>query len=447
MDYQQTLDYLYAALPMFSRIGKAALKPDLSNTLKLTAALGDPHTKFKSIHIAGTNGKGSTSHMLAAVMQEAGYKTGLYTSPHLLDFRERIRINGVPVSKDWVVSFVAQHKELIEEIKPSFFEITVAMAFQAFAEEKVDMAIIETGLGGRLDSTNIITPILSIITNISYDHQDLLGETLPQIAAEKAGIIKHKVPVLIGELQAETERVFFEHAIRQQTTLYYAEAMWDLVRVKQDAKHQHFKAIHRARREIQKLSTDLLGSYQRHNIRTVLAAAEVLDASQGIDIPLQVITRALSHVKDLTGLHGRWDWLQQKPIIIADVAHNEAGLSEVMKQWRSVHATTKHILMGFVKDKDIHLALAQFPKDAVYYFTNAQIQRALPAAELQTLATETGLQGQVYNSVADALSAAKENMKEEDALLITGSFFIVAEALQSLGMDKPTVQLGLFARV
>ncbi len=447
MNYQETLDYLYAALPMFSRIGKAALKPDLSNTLKLTAALGDPHTKFKSIHIAGTNGKGSTSHSLAAVMQEAGYKTGLYTSPHLLDFRERIRINGVPVSQGWVVNFVQQHKELIEEIKPSFFEITVAMAFLAFAEEKVDIAIIETGLGGRLDSTNIITPILSIITNISYDHQDLLGETLPEIAAEKAGIIKHKVPVLIGELQSETERVFFEQSIHMQTSLYYAEAMWDLVRIKQDARHQHFKAIHRARREIHKLSTDLLGTYQQHNIRTVLAAAEVLDASQGIDIPLPVIVKALAHVKELTGLRGRWDWLQQKPIIIADVAHNEAGLREVMKQWRAVHALAKHIVIGFVKDKDINLALAQFPKDAVYYFTNAQIPRALPAAELQALATEHGLHGQIYDNVPDALSAAKQNMKDEDALLITGSFFIVAEALQALGMDKPTVQLGLFARV
>jgi dihydrofolate synthase/folylpolyglutamate synthase len=222
--------------------------------------------------------------------------------------------------------------------------------------------------------------------------------------------------------------------------------MWDLVRVKQDAKHQHFKAIHRARREIHKLSTDLLGSYQQHNIRTVLAAAEVLDASQGIDIPLPVIIKALLHVKDLTGLRGRWDWLQQKPIIIADVAHNEAGLGEVMKQWRSVHAARKHILMGFVKDKDIRLALARFPKDAVYYFTNAQIPRALPASELQALAAEYGLQGNTYENVSVALDAAKGNMKEEDALLITGSFFIVGDAIQSLGMDKPTVQLGLFAR-
>ena len=432
---------------MFSRIGKAALKPDLTNTLKLCAALGDPHKKFKSIHIAGTNGKGSTSHMLAAVMQEAGYKTGLYTSPHLIDFRERILINGVPVAKEWVVNFVEQHKGLIEEIKPSFFEITVAMAFQCFAEEKIDMAIVETGLGGRLDSTNIITPILSIITNISYDHQDLLGETLPEIAAEKAGIIKHKVPVIIGELQSETERVFFEHSIRNQTQLYYAEAIWDLVRIKTDPRHQHFKAIHRARREIHKLHTDLLGSYQQHNIRTVLAALEVLSANQGIDIPQAVIFKALSHVKELTSLRGRWDWLQQKPIIIADVGHNEAGIREVIKQWRLVNAIHKYVILGFVKDKDIKKVLAQLPKDGNYLFTNAQIPRALPAAELKTLAEEAGLIGETYDSVGDAIAAARDRMKEDDALLITGSFFIVADALQSLGKDKPTVQLGLFARV
>jgi dihydrofolate synthase/folylpolyglutamate synthase len=446
MDYKETLDFLYSRLPMFSRIGKAALKPDLENTLKLCAALGDPHKQFKSIHIAGTNGKGSTSHMLAAILQEAGYKTALYTSPHLNDFRERILINGVPVAKEFVVQFTQEHQGLIEAVKPSFFEITVAMAFAYFAQEKVDIAIIETGLGGRLDSTNIITPVLSVITNISYDHMDLLGDTLPAIAAEKAGIIKPKVPVVIGEIQAETERVFFEHSIRNNSTLYYAEANWDLVRVKQDAKRQYFKAINRARREIHKIQTDLLGSYQQYNIRTVLAALDVLAANQGMDISMAVVEKALTQVKALTGLRGRWECLQQKPLIIADVAHNEAGLKEVCKQWRLVPALQKHIIIGFVKDKDLSKALAQLPKDAQYYFTNANIPRALPAVELSTLAASEGLTGTSHPSTALAIEAAKQAMQPNDALLICGSFFIVGEALEALHLNQPSKQLGLFAR-
>ena len=446
MDYKQTLDFLYSQLPMFSRIGKAALKPDLNNTIALCTALGHPHKQFKSIHIAGTNGKGSTSHMLAAVLQEAGYKTALYTSPHLNDFRERILINGVPVHKDFVVDFVEANKEIIESVKPSFFEITVAMAFDYFAKEKVDIAVIETGLGGRLDSTNVITPILSVITNISYDHMDLLGDTLAAIAAEKAGIIKPKVPVVIGEIQAETERVFFEHSVLQNSTIYYAEGNWDLVRVKQDAKRQYFKAIHRARREIHKIQTDLLGAYQQYNIRTVLAALDVLAANQGMDISMAVIEKALANVKALTGLRGRWECLQQKPLIIADVAHNEAGLKEVIKQWRQVPALQKHIIIGFVKDKDISKALAQLPKDASYYFTNANIPRALPAAELEALASAEGMQGIAYANTADAIAAAKQNMHNDDALLICGSFFIVAEALEALQLNQQSKQLGLFAR-
>ena len=429
--YQQTLDYLYEKLPMFSRTGKAALKPDLTNTLKLCAALGNPQEKFKSVHIAGTNGKGSTSHALAAILQQAGYKTGLYTSPHLIDFRERIRINGGMVSKDWVINFTHSHKDLIEAIQPSFFEVTVAMAFLAFAEQKVDIAIIETGLGGRLDSTNVITPLLSIITNISYDHKDLLGNTLPEIATEKAGIIKPFVPVVIGEQQDETERIFFEHSVHKQSPLYYAQSLWGMVRVKEDAKYQYFKAVNNARREVTELKTDLLGNYQHHNLKTVLTASEIL-SFHGFTLPLSGVIAALADVKGTTGLRGRWDWLTEDPAIICDVAHNEAGIREVLGQWAKIPADNKHIVLGFVKDKDIDAVLSQFPKETFYYFCNAQIQRALPAADLKKTAERFGLNGEAYPSVADAITAASEHLSKSDALLITGSFFIAGEAMNYL---------------
>ncbi len=428
--YDQTLNYLYEKLPMFSRLGKAAIKHDLTNTLLLCEAVGNPHTKFKSIHIAGTNGKGSVSHMLAAILQESGYKTGLYTSPHLVDFRERIRINGIMVSKEWVVDFVDSIKDAIDKIQPSFFEVTVVMAFKFFEELKVDVAVIETGLGGRVDSTNVITPVLSIITNISYDHQDLLGDTLPKIASEKAGIIKPNVPVLIGEEHEETERVFVDHAIHNKSTIYYAEALWDMVRTGQDGLHQYFKAVHRGRRELYDIATDMLGNYQRQNIRTVLAAVEVLIANQGVNISMPIVKSALSKVKQLTGLRGRWEVIQQSPLIIVDVGHNAAGMQEVMQQWKFVKAEKKHIVVGFVKDKDITASLQFFPKDAQYYFCNAKLPRALPAAELQKIAGALNLQGATYDSVQTAVEAAKAVMTDKDALLVTGSFFVVGEAME-----------------
>ncbi len=433
--YQETLDYLFEKLPIFSRIGKAALKNDLSNTIKLCGVLGNPEAKFKSVHIAGTNGKGSVSHALAAIFQDAGYKTGLYTSPHLVDFRERIRVNGVPVEKEWVVNFTEQYKADIEAIQPSFFEITVAMAFAKFAEEKVDIAIIETGLGGRLDSTNVINPLLSIITNISYDHKDLLGNTLPEIAAEKAGIIKPGVPVVIGEQHDETERVFFEHSVLKHSPLYYAQSHWDLVRVKQDALFQYFKAINKISTDVYDLATDLLGNYQRHNIKTILTAAELLSYN-GFVLPIAGILSSLSHIKQATGLRGRWEWLNENPIIICDVAHNPAGLQEVMAQWQLVTAATKHIVIGFVKDKDVPEALALFPKDAFYYFCNAHIPRALPADELQCMAANNGIIGAAYPTVEAAMMAANSNMKAGDALLVTGSFFIVGEAIAFMDKSK-----------
>ncbi len=428
--YQKTLNYLFERLPMFSRIGKAALKPDLTNTLKLCEALGNPQHQFKSIHLAGTNGKGSTSHALTAIFQQNGYTTGLYTSPHLIDFRERIRINGIPISQQWVVDFVDKTKPLIEEINPSFFEITVAMAFLAFAEAKIDIAIIETGLGGRLDSTNIITPLLSVITNISYDHKDLLGETLAQIAAEKAGIIKPNVPVIIGEQHDETERVFFEHSVHNKSPLLYAQSHWDMVRVKQDGRYQYYKAVDKVNQKMFDICTDLSGNYQAHNIKTVLTAAEQLNF-MGFRLPIENTIAALADVKGITGLMGRWDWMQEKPVIICDVAHNPAGLTEIMAQWQQIKADKKHIVLGFVKDKDVKEALSHFPEDATYYFCNAQIQRALPATELQQLAEESNLHGHAYPTAKDAFDAAKAALTTNDALLITGSFFIVGEILET----------------
>ncbi len=433
--YQQTLAYLYERLPMFSRIGKAALKPDLTNTLKLCAALGDPQNKFSSVHIAGTNGKGSVSHGIAAALQTVGHKTGLYTSPHLVDFRERIRINGIPVDEQWVVSFVERMRNTIEEVQPSFFEITVAMAFDYFAEQKVEIAIIETGLGGRLDSTNIITPLLSVITNISYDHKDLLGNTLTEIANEKAGIIKPDIPVVIGEQHNETERVFFEHSVHKHSTVHYADSLWGMVRTGQDHEYQNFKAVNNAKREMYDLRTDLKGHYQQHNLKTILTVAELL-TYRGFRTTIPTTIVALDRVRKTTGLRGRWEVASTSPLVICDVAHNPAGLQEVLGQFNQLPAIdTKHIIVGFVSDKDVDTALSLFPKDATYYFTNAKIPRAMPADVLAQHANAAGITGTSHADVNAALVAARQNMNENDALLITGSFFIVGEALEALEMS------------
>ncbi|MBL7690199.1 MAG: bifunctional folylpolyglutamate synthase/dihydrofolate synthase [Flavipsychrobacter sp.] len=417
---------------MFSRIGKAALKPDLTNTLKLCAALGDPQNKFRSVHIAGTNGKGSVSHGVAAALQTAGHKTGLYTSPHLVDFRERIRINGAPVEEQWVVSFVEKMRSTIEEIQPSFFEITVAMAFDYFAEQKVDIAVIETGLGGRLDSTNIITPLLSVITNISYDHKDLLGNTLAEIANEKAGIIKPDIPVVIGEQHNETERIFFEHSVHKHSTVHYADSLWGMVRTGQDHEYQNFKAVNNAKREMLDLRTDLKGYYQQHNLKTILTVAELL-TYQGYRTTIPTTIAALDRVRKTTGLRGRWEVASTSPLIICDVAHNPAGLQEVLGQFNQLQSTAaKHIILGFVSDKDVDAALTLFPKDVTYYFTNARIPRAMPADKLTQHASAAGLKGSTHADVCAALDAARHNMRENDALLITGSFFIVGEALEAI---------------
>lgn len=433
--YRQTLDYLYTRLPMFSRIGAAAIKHDLTNTLKLCAALGNPQKHFKCIHIAGTNGKGSTSHMLAAVFQDAGYKTGLYTSPHLVDFRERIRINGVPVSEDFVCRFVEKIRPHIEAIEPSFFEITVAMAFTVFAEEGVDMAVIETGLGGRLDSTNIITPELSIITNISLDHTDLLGSTVAEIAVEKAGIIKQCIPVVVGKSDDESGKVFRQTALSRDAQLYNAGSAWSLVPEENRVQgKQHFKALQALSGIVLDIETDLTGSYQQENIATILTAVDVL-AAQGWKLSAHKAAGALKSVKSSTGLRGRWDVLLQQPLVIADVAHNPAGLEIVLHDWSNIEAYTKHIILGFVRDKDVQKALSLFPPDATYHFCAAQIPRALPAEQLAALGKEAGLSGHIYSSVEEAVKHVRKSMHNKDALLITGSFFIVGEAMTVLDTD------------
>lgn len=427
--YQQTIDYLYAQLPMFSKQGKSAIKADLSNTLKLTAALGEPQEQFKSIHIAGTNGKGSVCHMLAAILQRSGYKVGLYTSPHLIDFRERVRINGEPVSEAWVIDFVGKHKELIETTQPSFFEITVAMAFQAFADEDVDIAIIETGLGGRLDSTNVISPILSVITNIDYDHTDILGDTLAKIADEKAGIIKEDVPVVIGQQHDETERVFFEHSVRKHSPMYHADVVWDIVRTPMKHDRTQIKLVNKATQDIYDIHCDLTGGYQSANIKTTLTSVDVLNAKCGFKIELGDAISALSNVKGLTGLRGRWDIISKRPYVVADVAHNPAGLKAALQQLANVDAKQKHVVIGFVRDKDINAALQLLPKEYSYYYCNANIPRALPVDELKTKADAAELSGTAHTSVANAVAAAARNLNGEDVLLIIGSVFVVGEAL------------------
>jgi dihydrofolate synthase/folylpolyglutamate synthase len=427
MDYQQTLDYLYSQLPMFSRIGAAAYKEDLYNTITLCEALNNPHNKFKSIHIAGTNGKGSTSHMLTAILQQAGYKVGLYTSPHIKDFRERIKINGVMVEKDFVIDFVQRTKELSQKIQPSFFELTVAMAFDYFARQEVDIAIIETGLGGRLDSTNIISPILSVITNVGWDHMNILGNTLQAIAKEKAGIIKQNKPVIIGERNPETDHIFINTAEKLTDLLYFAEDEFAIVdcEIVVDKQYVTTKWINK---NIEwKFELDLPGAYQQKNLITVLSAIfHLMDHGFIIDVPQ--IKQALQQVKRLTGLMGRWEIMDKSPLVIVDVAHNEDGIQQVVQQLQiNYPGSNLHFVLGFVNDKDISKLLPLFPTHANYYFTNAHIPRALDKYELKNKAAECGLIGKTFENVNDALTEAKSNATDRDVIMICGSFFIIAE--------------------
>lgn len=432
MNYQQTVDYLYQHLPMFTRVGAVALKHDLHNTLELCKLLGYPQNKFKSIHIAGTNGKGSTSHMLAAVLQQAGYKTGLYTSPHLRDFRERIRVNGQMVPESFVVEFVEQMKGAINTIEPSFFELTVAMAFHYFALEQVDIAVIEVGLGGRLDSTNVITPELSIITNISYDHMHILGNTLPEIAAEKAGIIKKGVPVIIGETQPEVQQVFTEKAAALEAPIHFADQQW-LVQESnttpgKPAAGLRLGIVQKNQQEMKHITLDLVGQYQEKNVMSVLSAVKVLQQLQW-NIPEQAVHEGLAHVRKLTGLRGRWDVVSTQPLTVLDVGHNEAGITEIMQQLRHTVYQKLHIVVGFVKDKAIESVLPLLPVTATYYFCKAQIPRALDEHTLASMAAQHGLKGHAYETVQQALQSARLHAHKDDLILVCGSFFIVAEAM------------------
>lgn len=427
MTYEEALSYLYSQLPMFSRIGAAAYKVDIHNTVALCEALGNPQTKFKSIHIAGTNGKGSTSHMIAAMLQQQGFKTGLYTSPHIKDFGERIRINGNMIDKDFVVSFTEKTKSICQDIQPSFFELTVAMAFEYFALHKVDIAVIETGVGGRLDSTNIINPILSIITNIGYDHTNLLGNTLEAISFEKAGIIKNNTPVVIGEYLPETKPVFENKAREMNAPILYASEIYEVTLLENSNQFLKCEVKDSTNQHAEIFSLDLNGNYQLKNLKTVLAAEKIL-ATLGFEIDEPNEKSALAHVKTITGLKGRWDVVSEKPLCIHDVAHNKDGINALLQQLKESHQNSNyHFVIGFVNDKDISSVLELLPNNAHYYFTNAHIPRALPHAELKSLANKKNLIGKSYDDVNEAISTAKKMANENDVIIVCGSFFILAE--------------------
>lgn len=413
MNYRETLDFMYSQLPMFQRIGKAAYKADLNNTIKLLSYLGNPETSFKSIHVAGTNGKGSTSHILASVFQEAGYKTGLYTSPHLTDFRERIKIDGEMITKDKVTEFINKISLIIEEIKPSFFELTVAMAFSYFKNENVDIAIIETGLGGRLDSTNVIMPELSVITNIGMDHMQFLGDSRESIAVEKGGIIKKNTPVIIGQADSKLRKLFSKIASDHESSITFAEDDGEKLPL-----------------------CDLEGNYQKYNIRTALVSLNKI-RTLNWTISDESISNGMLNVKNNTGLLGRWQILGKDPKIICDTAHNEDGLKEVLKEIKQEHYSHLHIVLGMVNDKEISSLLALFPIDASYYFCQASVPRSLAVEKLKASAEEYGLKGEAFTSVSEAYCKALEQAEKDGLIYIGGSTFVVADLLTHLKITPP----------
>ena len=431
MNYQEILDYLYSALPMFHRVGPAAYNRSLDKTLELLEVLGNPHKRIKTVHIAGTNGKGSVSSLLAAAMTQAGYKTGLYTSPHLVDFRERIRINGEPIPKDFIVSWVTQMRPILDELKPSFFETTVGLCFDYFAQQKIDIAIIETGLGGRIDSTNVITPLLSVITNISWDHADLLGDTLEKIAAEKAGIIKKGVPVISGTRDSEILPVFTTFAAALNSELIVAPNVWKVSEYNWEGQSAQLELTHYATKRKLKLSTDLLGEYQKENIPTALCALEQI-RKYGFLIPESVIIEAFSQVGKLSGLRGRMEMLQTEPIVIADTAHNEAGVRSVIQQIQNLPCSHLHIVWGMVGDKDRSKILPLLPTHAKYYFVQPDLPRALSSVDLSKEAMQYGLHGISYSTVYEGYLAALAHTSPQDLIYIGGSTFVVGELLQKI---------------
>lgn len=461
MNYQETLDYLFYALPMFQRVGASAFKKDLHNTIELCNHLSNPETKFKSIHIAGTNGKGSTSHSMAAILQSEGYKTGLYTSPHLKSFTERIRIDGKEISEDAVVQFVAENKEFLDELKPSFFEMTVGMAFWYFVQEKVDIAVIEVGMGGKYDSTNLVTPELCIITNIGWDHMQFLGNTLPLIAGEKAGIIKHQVPVIISQTQEETTSVFLEKAVVMEAPIVFADQVWKVKKIdashcaagrspdsyreetedgsdksqEQRAENQETRDKKQERSAVFQIEKDgstkeirlgLLGDYQRLNLPGILEGVAQL-RKQGWEISEESLKTGLAEVTTLTGLKGRWQILAEKPLTICDTGHNEPGIIEILNQLKTYTFNQLWMIIGMVQDKDISKILALLPRDARYIFCQAEIPRALAADQLAAKASEVGLKGEIILSVVEAYNFARKNAGKDDLIFVGGSTFVVAE--------------------
>lgn len=424
MTYEQTLEYLYSQMPEYQRIGHLAYKPGLDNSLRLDAIFNHPHRNYKTIHVGGTNGKGSTSHLLAAILQESGYKTGLYTSPHLVDFRERIRVNGEMIPKEYVVEFVKKYRDDFEPAMPSFFELTMEMAFLYFAEQKVDVAVIEVGLGGRLDSTNIISPDLSVITNIGLEHTQYLGDTLPKIATEKAGIIKPRTPVVIGEIEDEdVRRVFMETATQRNAPVIFAEGAMENLRSAKTSEGWLFSSD-----DYPDMANQLGGLAQEKNAKTVLTAVGELKQI-GYQIPKEAVFSGFTNVIALTGLMGRWQVLQEKPRIICDTGHNAHGIRYVAEQLQQETYDKLHIVFGMVNDKDINAVLTLLPEDAVYYFTKASVERAMDEKTLAERAAALGLRGETFETVPLAIDAAKTTAGENDLIFIGGSSFVVADAL------------------
>lgn len=423
MKYTKTIEYLYNQHPDFQRVGGGAYKEGLDNSLALDKLFDYPHTKFKTIHVGGTNGKGSTSHTLAAILEQSGYKVGLFTSPHLVDFRERIRINGEKISKEYIVDFVNSYKNEFEPIKPSFFELTMMIAFKYFADEKVDIAIVEVGLGGRLDSTNIITPDLSVITNISKDHTQFLGDTLEKIAVEKAGIIKKNVPIVIGEASDSIRQIFKDTAERVGAPIIFAEDQNLISSSIKTASGWLFLT-----RDFGSMKGELRGLAQQKNASTILAAVNVLQ-QKGYEISTKAVQSGFAYVMELTGLQGRWQILQQYPRIICDTAHNEGGIKYIVEQLATERYNKLHFIIGMAGDKDASAVIHLLPKNATYYFTKADSPRSLNEEKLKELAVDNGLQGDSYPSIREAINKAKERASINDMIFIGGSNFVVAEAL------------------
>ena len=428
MNYRETIQYLYDCVPMFQNVGAQGYKEGLANTLALDEHLGHPHRNYRTIHVAGTNGKGSCSHTIAAILQSAGYKVGLYTSPHLVDFRERIRVNGQMISEDYVVRFVAEQRPFFEPLQPSFFEVTTAMAFKYFEAQRVDIAVVEVGLGGRLDCTNIITPILSVITNISFDHTQFLGHTLAAIAAEKAGIIKAGVPVIVGETNAETKPIFLAKAEEVNAPIVFAEDNSEILSFEQDFAHA---TLLYTTRTMSELRGELCGYCQEKNTNTVLHALAALRQA-GLHFEEPDVRRGFAQVCELTGLMGRWQRLSTSPTVICDTGHNEGGFAYIVRQLEAQPCNTMRIVFGMVSDKDVTTILAMLPKNAVYYFTQASVKRALSADDMRQKAALCGLSGHSYPTVSEAYNAALSDAEADDFVYVGGSSYVVADLLSFL---------------